>query len=233
MNRWNRLDKAPVPATHSTMELYQRADSDEYAIHVDGRPLMNNKVHGSEDALAELACERMGKRADPRVLVGGLGMGFTLAAVLRAVAAAAQVVVAEVVPAIVEWNQGPAGAASGHPLKDARTAVFAGDVADAFRDQQQTWDAILLDVDNGPTGLTLSSNNWLYCWEGLAAAHRALRPDGVLGVWSAADDRAFTRRLQRAGFTVDPVPVRARGRKGGHRHIVWMAIRTGDAEVLS
>ena len=230
MNCWQRVDKTDVPDTQSTMELYQWGDRDEYAIHVDGRQLMSNQVHGSEDALAEMACERLGARENARVLVGGLGMGFTLAAVLRTVSGTTQVVVAEVVPAIVEWNRGPSGAASGHPLEDARAAVFVGDVADAFRDQQQTWDAILLDVDNGPTGLTRATNNWLYGWEGLAAAHRALRPGGVLGVWSAADDRTFTRRLQRAGFSVDPVPVRSRGRKGGRRHMVWMAVRTGDAD---
>lgn len=212
------------------MALYRWADGDEYAIHVDGRQLMSNQAHGSEDALAELACDRLGARQDMRVLVGGLGMGFTLAAVLRAVPGTARVVVAEVVPAIVGWNRGPAGEASAHPLEDPRVTVFNGDVADVFRDQQQAWDGILLDVDNGPTGLTRTSNDWLYGWEGLTAAHRSLRPDGVLGVWSAADDHAFTRRLQRAGFDAEAVPVRSRGSKGGRRHTVWMAIRTGDAD---
>ncbi|MFC1525565.1 hypothetical protein ACFL6X_02005 [Candidatus Latescibacterota bacterium] len=229
MNCWNRLDMALVPGTRSTMELYQWNGGDEYAIHVDGRQLMSNRVHGSEEALAELACDRLGTRVDGRVLVGGLGMGFTLAAVLRAVPATTEVVVAEVVPVIVEWNRGPVGTASGHPLEDPRATVFAGDVAHAFRDQQQTWDAILLDVDNGPTGLTRATNDWLYGWEGLTAAYGALRPDGVLGIWSAADDRAFTHRLQRAGFCVESVPVRSRGRKGGRQHTVWMAVRAGDA----
>ncbi|MFH1569994.1 MAG: hypothetical protein ABIL09_18520 [Gemmatimonadota bacterium] len=230
MNSWIRLDQAPVPGTRSTMELYRWADREEYAIHVDGRQLMSNRVHGSEEALAELACDRLAARPEARVLIGGLGLGFTLAAVLRAAPPAARVVVAEVVPAIVDWNRGPAGAAAGHPLQDPRAAVFAGDVAEAFRDQQQAWDAILLDVDNGPASLTRAGNGWLYGWEGLAAAHRALRPEGVLGIWSAKDDPAFTRRLQRAGFDVDPVPVRARGRRGGPRHTVWMAVRAGNAE---
>jgi len=212
------------------MELYRWGDGDEYAIHVAGRQLMDNQVHGSEEALAELACGPVGQREGARVLVGGLGMGFTLAAALRALPGDAEVVVAEVVPAIVTWNRGPAGAAAGHPLEDDRVAVHAGDVADAFREQRRAWDAILLDVDNGPTGLTRDTNNWLYGWEGLSAAHRALRPDGVLGVWSAADDRAFTRRLQRAGFVAEAVPVRSRGRGGGRRHTVWVAVRAGDVD---
>ena len=230
MSRWKRIDQALVPGTQSTMELYRWDEGDEYAIHVDGRQLMSNQVHGSEDALAELACELLPRRDGARVLVGGLGMGFTLAAVLRELSDTSEVTVAEVVPAIVEWNRGPAGVASGHPLDDPRVTVHMGDVADAFKGRRRTWDAVLLDVDNGPTGLTRATNNWLYSWEGLTAAYGALRPGGVLGVWSAAGDRAFTNRLQRAGFSVDPVPVRSRGRQGGRQHTVWIAVRTGNAD---
>jgi len=225
VNIWKQLDSAPVPGTRSTMSLHQRGEDKEYSIWVDGRQLMDNRAYGSEEALADLVCDSMGDCSAARILIGGLGMGFTLAAALRRVGPGAQVIVAELVPAVVRWNRGSAGEASGHPLDDNRVEVFDGDVADAFRDQREAWDAILLDVDNGPTGLTRSTNNWLYTWEGLEAAHRALRPKGILGVWSAADDRGFTRRITRAGFTAETTTVRARGNKGGRRHIVWIATR--------
>jgi len=225
VNLWKQLDNAPVPGTQSTMSLHQRGDSDEYSIWVDGRLLMDNRASGSEEALADFACDRLGDCSAARILIGGLGMGFTLAVALRRTGPEARVTVAELVPAIARWNHGPAGAAAGHPLTDERAEVFDGDVADAFRNQRERWDAILLDVDNGPTGLTRSTNNWLYSWEGLEAAHRALRPQGILGVWSAADDPGFTRRIARAGFVSEKKTVRARGKKGGHRHVVWIATR--------
>jgi spermidine synthase len=222
---WKHLDSAQVPGTQSTMSLHRRGEGKEYSIWVDGRLLMDNQVYGSEVALADLVCDSMADCSAARILIGGLGMGFTLAAALGRVGPEAQVTVAELVPAIVGWNRGPAGEAAGHPLADSRARVFDGDVADAFRDRQESWDAILLDVDNGPTGLTRSTNNWLYSWEGLEAAYRALRPQGVLGVWSAADDSGFTRRITRAGFAAEKTTVRARGKKGGHRHTVWTATR--------
>ena len=225
MNIWKQLDSALVPGSQSTMSLHQRGEGKEYSIWVDGRQLMDNRAYGSEEALADLVCDSMDDCSTARILIGGLGMGFTLGAALRRVGPGAQVIVAELVPAVVRWNRGPAGEASGYPLADDRAEVFDGDVADAFRDQRETWDAILLDVDNGPTGLTRSTNNWLYTWEGLEAAHRALRPKGILGVWSAADDRGFTRRIARAGFAAETTTIRARGNKGGRRHIVWIATR--------
>lgn len=223
MQKWARLDAGPVPGSGGTMELYRGGE--ELAIRVDGRELMSSRMHGSEDALADLAFDRLGPRPGLRVLIGGLGMGFTLAAALRRAAADTEVVVAELVPTIVAWNRGPLGPLADHPLRDPRASVFEGDVRAPIAARPGAWDAILLDVDNGPHGLTHEDNDWLYGWHGLKAAYAALRPGGVLGVWSAAPDDRFTRRLIRAGFDAAPIPVRARGKRGGQRHIVWIAVR--------
>lgn len=223
MQRWELLDTGPVPDAKGTMELYRHGT--DHAIRVDGRELMSSRMHGSEDALADLACDRLGHRPGCRVLVGGLGMGFTLAAALRRVGPEGAVVVAELVPAVVRWNRGPLAHVAGHPLDDPRASVFEGDVGAAIRSAPSAWDAILLDVDNGPKALTRSSNDWLYGWHGLAAAHAGLRPGGVLGVWSAAPDEAFTRRMGRASFDVEAVTVRARGKQGGRRHVIWLGVR--------
>ncbi len=223
---WELVDRCPVPGSSSELELMRRAH--ELVIRVDRRELMSNRVHGSEDALADLACDRIGDRPEARILVGGLGMGFTLAAALRRVGPAARVVVAELVPGVVRWNRGVLGEAAGRPLEDPRASVHEGDVADLLRGPAGAWDAILLDVDNGPDGLTKDTNGWLYAPAGLGAAHRALRPGGVLGVWSAAPDDGFTRRVERAGFDVAPIKVRARGTKGA-THVVWIATRREPA----
>lgn len=227
MKQWELIDSTPVPDTGGFMRLMRRGD--ELVIRVDGRELMSNRMHGSEDALADLACDQLAKRRgdqpDARILIGGMGIGFTLAAALLRVGPKARVVVAELVPAVIAWNQGILGVAAGHPIQDPRVSVHEGDVADLIRNPTQPWDAILLDVDNGPTSLTRSSNDWLYRWQGLNAAFAAMQPQGVLGVWSAAPDDAFTRRVQRAGFKVNPIWVRSRGAKGGRRHIVWICTR--------
>lgn len=223
MDQWTLIDSAKVPGTNSTMLLMQRGQ--ELVIQVDGHELMGNRVHGSEDALADLACDRLCQRPDARVLIGGLGIGFTAAAALRRLGPGARVVVAELVPEVIEWNRGVLGEAAGHPVLDPRLALHAGDVADLIRQPPAPWDAILLDVDNTPTSLTRNTNTWLYTPQGLAAASKALRPAGVLGVWSAASDAAFTNRLQRAGFAVETITVRARGAKGGAQHVVWLATR--------
>ena len=220
---WELIDKAPVPGGTGTMELVRRGH--ELVIRVDDRELMCNLVHGSEDALADLACDRISDVSDARILIGGLGMGFTLAAALSRVGPDAQVVVAELVPAIVTWNRGAVGEAAGFPLNDPRASVHNGDVADVIRASHGAWDALLLDVDNGPTGLTRSSNSWLYSAHGLAAAFAALKQGGVLGVWSAAPDKGFTRRVDRAGFDVAPIEVRSRGARGGKVHVIWIGIR--------
>jgi len=205
------------------MELVSRGK--ELVLRVGGRELMCNKVHGSEDALADLACDKIGARPEARILIGGLGMGFTLAAALKRVGPEARVVVAELVSAVVKWNRGVLGEAAGYPLNDPRASVHEGDVAEVIRAKPSAWDAILLDVDNGPTALTKSTNNWLYRPQGLEAAFTALRPGGILGVWSAAPDSGFTRRMDRAGFDVVPEEVRSRGARGGRRHVVWIGTR--------
>lgn len=209
---------------------------DELVIRVEGRELMSNRVHGSEDALADLACDHLEKRSGepphPRVLIGGLGIGFTLAAALRRLGPEARVVVAELVPAVIAWNRGLLGKAAGHPIEDPRTAVHQGDVAELILGPPQPWDAILLDVDNGPCGLTRSGNDWLYTMQGLNAAFAALKPGGILGVWSAAPDHGFTRRIERAGFDATPIPVRSRGPRGGRRHLVWICSRMKEHPYL-
>jgi len=185
---------------------------------------MSTRAHSSEDALAELACSRIVGRSQARLLIGGLGMGFTLAAALRRLGADAEVVVAELVPAVVAWNRGPLGEHAGHPLRDARTTVRECDVARLLKNGRQAYDAILLDVDNGPVGFTSEKNNWLYTLEGLTASFTALRPGGVLAVWSAGPDRLFHERLRKAGFQAQQVRVRAHGKKGDI-HAIWLAER--------
>jgi len=226
---WELLGKGPVPDSDGTMELLRRGT--ELVIRVGDRELMSNLVHGSEDALSDLACDRIGDRPEARILIGGLGMGFTLAAALKRVGPEAQVVVAELVPVVIQWHQDVLGEIAGFPLRDPRTVLYQGDVAAAIRENEDAWDAILLDVDNGPVGLTRSSNSWLYTWEGLEAAHAALRPGGVLGVWSAAPDRGFTRRVERAGFEVKPIEVRSRGARGGKVHVIWIGTRSDSAPI--
>jgi spermidine synthase len=215
------LGSAPVPGTNKELRLYQRGD--EFSIKIPGRgELMNSRVHGSEKALAELACTRIGGRERPRVLIGGLGMGFTLAAALQALGPKAEVVVAELVPEVVEWNRHLTGAPAGHPLADPRASVYVGDVGDLLRQQRAAFDAILLDVDNGPEALIRRENDWLYTVAGLEAARSALRPQGVLAVWSAGPDRLFTGRLHHAGFKVEEVIVRPHTSGKGARHYIWL-----------
>jgi spermidine synthase len=195
----------------------------EYIILADGKPLMSSRMHGSEEQLATLACRRAGQLTHPCVLVGGLGMGFTLRAALDVLPPAATVFVAELVPAVVEWNRGPLAGLAGRPLEDARVIVIEGDVIDALRANPARYDAVVLDVDNGPAAFTASSNQTLYLNEGIAAARAALKAKGVLAVWSAWDDRKFEQRLRYAGFTVDVTRVRARLKKGGPRHTLFLA----------
>jgi len=220
---WELLDSAPVPGGSETLRLYRRGK--EFSIRVDGCELMNSRVHGSEDTLAELACARLVDLLAPKVLIGGLGMGYTLAAALHRLGTESQVVVAELVPAVVKWNRGPLGGLAGHPLQDIRVSVRELDVARILKTEQQVYDAIVLDVDNGPDGLTRIGNDWLYTKAGLNAAHAALKPSGLLAVWSASPDSAFSRLLRQTGFTVEEVTARARGTKGGSRHMIWLAER--------
>lgn len=223
MTPWVLIDSAAVPGKGGELQLYQRGD--EFSIKLTGRgELMNSRVHGSEDALAEQTCARLVDRDTPRLLIGGLGMGFTLAEALRHVGSRAEVVVAELLPAVVAWNRGPLGVHAGHPLGDARVSVREVDVARLIEAGRQTYDAILLDVDNGPEGLTRKQNDRLYDVDGLNAAYAALRPQGLLAVWSAGPDQTFLQRLRKVGFEVEETRVRSRGSKGA-RHIIWFARR--------
>ncbi len=223
MTPWILLDSAPIPDNNGELRLYQRGN--DFSIKIMGQgELMNSRVHGSEDALAEHTCSRLASNLQPRLLIGGLGMGFTLAAALRHLDDQAQLVVAEIIPAVVQWNKGPLGEHSGHPLLDPRVIVREADVAQLIKTGKQDYDAILLDVDNGPEGLTRKKNDWLYSINGLNAAYSALRPKGLLAVWSAGPDRNFFQRLRKVGFEVEEMRVRAHGTKGS-RHIIWFARR--------
>jgi spermidine synthase len=215
------LGTATIPDTSTELRLYRSGDL--FSIKIPGRgDLMNSRVHGSEKALAELACERLGGNRSPRLLIGGLGMGFTLAAALNAVGPDAEVVVAELVPEVVDWNRSLIGEPSGHPLADPRSTVYVGDVSDLIRQQAGGFDAILMDVDNGPEALVRRENDWLYHPAGLQAARKALRPRGVLAVWSAGPSRPFSKRLQQSGFDVHEVVVRPHRAGKGPRHHIWI-----------
>ncbi len=219
------IDTAPVPGGREPLRLFRRGA--EFSIMLGGNELMNSRMSGSEEALARLTSAAMGPRPDPAVLIGGLGMGFTLRAALAELGGGARVTVAELVPAVIAWARGPMAAVFGDGLADPRLTIVAGDVGEHIR--AGGWDAILLDVDNGPDGLTRPGNDWLYGEAGLRATYRGLRAGGVLAVWSSAADRRFTARLRTAGFAVEEVAVRATALGKGARHVVWVA-RRGAAE---
>ena len=222
MKPWELLGQTQAP-DGSDLSLTLRGG--EYVILANGKSLMSSRMHGSEEALATSACARLRSRSLPRVLVGGLGMGFTLRATLDHLPADAAVVVAELLPAVVEWNRGPLGPLADHPLKDRRVRVEPGDVAVAIRAASNAYDAILLDVDNGPTAFATAGNASLYDDAGLAAARAALNDTGVLAIWSAREDRRFEQRLRYAGFTVQVERVRARLKKGGPRHVIFLGLK--------
>ena len=219
MKPWVRLDTAKIPGGGGELRLMQR-DS-ELSIMAGAVTLMNSRLSGSETALAELACDRLLDRPNCRVLIGGYGMGFTLRAVLAGLGANAQVVVAELVPAVLEWARGPMAALTAGCLDDPRVHLVAGDVAAVIGAVVCGYDAILLDVDNGPNGLTRAANSQLYSSRGLDLAKVALKPGGILAVWSAKPDASFSRRLKDVGFKVEEISVRARGNGKGPRHVIW------------
>jgi spermidine synthase len=216
------IDSADVPEG-GQLRLFRRGD--EFSIMLGGNELMNSRLSGSEEALARLTL--MGAASDAAVLIGGLGMGFTLRAALAEAGPEARIIVAELVPAVIGWARGPMAAIFADCLDDPRVTLVEADVAALIRAATAAYDAILLDVDNGPDGLTRASNDWLYQAAGLQAARRALRPGGVLALWSSAPDPRFTLRLRAQGFAVEEAPVRARadGRGGGRgaRHMIWLA----------
>lgn len=225
MKRFVLIDTAEIPGGGA---LCLFSYGDDFVIKIqggNGNQLMNTRMHGSEDALAQIPCSRIAHRAQPRVLIGGLGMGFTLASALRHLGKDAEVQVAELVPGVIEWNRGPLGKKAGLPLDDPRTCLLNDDVADVLRREPLGFDAIMLDVDNGPEGLTQKRNSWLYSPAGLDSCAKALRAKGVLAVWSASADRAFSQKLAQAGFLAEEVEVFAHGNRGT-RHTIWIAEKT-------
>lgn len=210
----------------SIVKLVRR--DDEYIMLADGEILMSSRMHGSEESLATLACQRARALKRPCVLIGGLGMGFTLRATLDLLPTDATVVVVELIPAVVEWNRGALAALAGNPLNDKRVQVETGDVAVTLRSRPNRFDAVLLDVDNGPAALTSSMNAGLYNERGIAAARAALKMDGVLAVWSAQEDHKFEQRLRRGKFDVQVQHVRGRLKKGGPRHVVFLCHKTSS-----
>ncbi len=197
----------------------------DFMIVLERNELMSTRMSGSEVALGTMTCDRLADRPAPHLLVGGYGMGFTLRAVLAQLGPDASVTVAELVPDIIEWARGPMAALADGCLDDPRVALEIGDVGATIRSAARRYDAILLDVDNGPDGLTRPGNDGLYGPRGLAAAHSALRAGGVLAVWSAAPDPRFARRLGDSGFDVEEVKVRARENGKGATHVIWFATR--------
>ena len=197
----------------------------EFSIMLGHNELMNSRLSGSEEALATIACGRVCAREQPRILIGGLGMGFTLRAALAALGTEARIIVAEVVPAVLAWARGSMAEVFGESLTDPRVSVREADVGHLIRSGRSTFDAILLDVDNGPEGLTRKANDAPYDLEGMSAARAKLRSGGVLAVWSSGPDLNFSQRLRKTGFDVDEVRVRANGARGGARHVIWIATR--------
>ncbi len=216
------LGTAQIPNNGGELRLTQR--NNEFSIHLKGigGVLMTSRVHGSELALAELGCAHIQGVENTKVLVGGMGMGFTLAAALKATSSNSQVIVSELVPEIIEWNKGPLGECAGRPLDDKRVLVELGDVAELFKSKQATYDAILLDVDNGPESFTHADNNKLYSPESLQAIRQILRPGGMLAIWSCWHDPKFTLQLKKMGFKAEAKAVRSHKGKGS-RHTIYLA----------
>lgn len=218
---WELLERAEC-GDCAELSLHRRGT--EYVIRAGGRDLMSSRMHGSEEQLAALGCQRVRSQGRPCVLVGGLGMGFTLRATLELLSGEATVVVSELLAAVVQWNRGVLGPLAGAPLDDPRVELQLGDVMDCLRRSPQRFDVVLLDVDNGPEAFTREDNAALYQEPGLELVAGALKPGGVLALWSSHGDRAFERRLRSCGFLVQTSTVRARGKKGP-RHTIFVAVR--------
>ena len=224
MKPWIHLDSAQMPDGGGELRLMRR--DTEFSIMAGPIELMNSRLSGSEEALATLAWDRLAGRGAPRVLIGGLGMGFTLRAALGVLPADARITLAELVPEVVAWARGPLAEVFQGCLDDPRISIHTGDVAPLIASAPAVWDAILLDVDNGPEGLTRRANDSLYDLQGLARARAALRPGGVLAVWSSAPDEGFTRRMKRSGLATEVVKVAARKGGRGARHVIWLGARS-------
>ena len=227
MKAWELIAETRTPDGND-MRLTKR--DEEYVVLVNGKTLMSSRMHGSEEALATAGCRHLQTRERPRVLVGGLGMAFTLRAALDVLPADAVVTVVELVPAVVAWNRGPLGPLAGHPLKDKRVRIEVNDVGFTLRANPGQFDAILLDVDNGPTAFTADANCGLYDNAGVAASYAALRDGGTLAVWSAFEDRKFEQRLRYHGFVPQVDRVRARLKRGGPRHTITLGFKSVRTE---
>ncbi|WP_242346310.1 spermidine synthase [Anaeromyxobacter terrae] len=219
---WETIDRARAP---DGAELVLSRRGEEWSVRAAGRVLMTSRTHGSEEALAAAALTRA--RAPRDVLVGGLGLGFTLRAALDRLPPGARVVVAELIPALVLWNRGPLAHLAGRPLDDPRVRVVEGDVLQRIAADRGAWDAILLDVDNGPSALAHPANARLYGEAGVSACRDALRAGGALAVWSAGQDPRYVARLGRAGLAAEAIAAPARGEAGGVRHAVIVGVREG------
>ncbi len=223
---WTLIETVAVPGqtADQTAELKLLQRDSEFSIQIGNEELMNSREHGSEDALAELSIAKIQNLPLQRLLIGGLGMGYTLAAALKHGRSKVSVEVAELLPAVVSWNQGPIGHLAGNPLNDSRVTLTTSDVTRVVKSKQQAYEAILLDIDNGPAALTTSSNRWLYSLNGLKVLFAALVPGGILSIWSAGADPNFTIELEKAGFVVEVKRVKSRGNKGS-THFIWLAQR--------
>jgi len=218
---WDKIDRAKVPGHEGEITLLKRGT--EFLIRTAGTVLMNSRLHGSECALAELTCSRIKRKSGLRILIGGLGMGYTLAAALEQAEPDTLITVSELIPAVVRWNREHLGHLAEMPLDDPRVSVEEEDVAKTIRKKKSAWDAILLDVDNGPEGLTQKVNDRLYDRSGLKTSFSALRHGGILAVWSSRSDKAFTRRLKQCGFQTETITVPARKPGKSGSHIIWLA----------
>jgi spermidine synthase len=220
---WLQLDTARVPGADVQLRLMQRGG--EFSMMLGQNELMSSRLSGSEEALATLACRRIDAVKRPHLLIGGLGMGFTLRAALAVLGSDARIMVAELVPAVIAWARGPMADIFGDSLDDPRASIREADVVDVIRSHDSAFDAILLDVDNGPEGLIRKANDALYDLKGLKAIRRALRPGGVLAVWSSGPNPLFSKRLRAAGFDVNEVAVRATTKRSGSHHVIWFATK--------
>ena len=223
MIRWIELDRA---ALRQGGELRLLRRGYEFSIKIGVAELMTSRLSASEEALATLSAEKLAERTKPRILIGGLGMGFTLRAAQRAFGPKAEIVVAELVPAVVRWARGPMADLFAGCLDHPRVQIVEADVAALIRGAKARYDAILLDVDNGPEGMTQAANDQLYSMRGLASARAALNSGGALAVWSQGPDAAFAMRFKKTGFSVEEKRVRAGGVRGGTRHVIWLGVRT-------
>lgn len=224
---WLQIDTARVPGADVELRLMRRGT--EFSMMLGQIELMNSRLSGSEEALATLACRRIEGVKRPHLLIGGLGMGFTLRAALAMLGSEARIMVAELVPAVIAWARGPMADVFGESLDDPRASIRQADVIEVIQSHPSAFDAILLDVDNGPEGLIRRANDALYNLKGLRAIRRALRPGGVLAVWSSGPNSSFSRRLRDAGFDVNEVGVRATAKRSGAHHVIWFATKPEGA----